>query len=240
MSDYTVQLQKNGSQKNLKLFKKFRKTAFTLAEVLITLGIIGVVAAMTLPTLLSRNDEKVAINKLKKIYSVMSQAYLMSVNDNGYADAWHVDNGFSENTAKQLAPYIVPYLKVLKECGTERGCLGYTKNVNRLNGEEHNTDYESDKRYYKLILADGSYIWLRTASGQYCKTNERGYSDGCARIFIDVNGPKGLNTAGIDIFSFVITPKGVFPSLGNDCKKSSEGWDCSSYILTHDNMNYLH
>lgn len=235
---YNSRLLENCSQKNLKSFKKQKKTAFTLAEVLITLGIIGIVAAMTLPTLLSRNDEKVAINKLKKIYSVMSQAYLMSVNDNGYANEWHVDNGFSENTANQLASYIVPYLKVLKDCGTGRGCLGYTKNVSKLNGIEHNTDYESDNRYYKLILADGSYIWLRAASGQYCKTDERGYSDGCARIFIDVNGPKGLNTAGIDIFTFVITPKGVFPSLSDDCRKSSDGWGCSSYILTHENMNY--
>ena len=56
---------------------------FTISEVLITLGIIGVVAAMTLPTLIRRHQEKVIIAKLKKNYSTMQQAYLMAINDKG-------------------------------------------------------------------------------------------------------------------------------------------------------------
>ena len=48
--------------------KFMNKRAFTLAEVLITLGIIGVVAAMTLPTLLNKYQEVVTVNKVKKFY----------------------------------------------------------------------------------------------------------------------------------------------------------------------------
>ena len=45
------------------------KNAFTLAEVLITLGIIGVVAAMTMPSLIASHKEKETVSKLKKVYS---------------------------------------------------------------------------------------------------------------------------------------------------------------------------
>ena len=54
------------------------KKAFTLAEVLITLGVIGVVAAMTLPSLIQKHNEKVIVTQLKKVYSTFSQAYKMA------------------------------------------------------------------------------------------------------------------------------------------------------------------
>lgn len=52
---------------------KNRINAFTLAEVLITLGIIGVVAAITIPTLVNKNNEKIRETQLKKAYSTLSQ-----------------------------------------------------------------------------------------------------------------------------------------------------------------------
>lgn len=51
-----------------------RKIAFTLAEVLITLGIIGIVAAMTLPALINKYQQKQTITQLQKVYSVLNQA----------------------------------------------------------------------------------------------------------------------------------------------------------------------
>ena len=48
-----------------------KSAAFTLAEVLITLGIIGVVAAITLPTLINETQRKQDGVKIKKFYSVM-------------------------------------------------------------------------------------------------------------------------------------------------------------------------
>ena len=60
-----------------------KKAAFTLAEVLITLGIIGVVAAMTMPSLIQNYQEKATVTKLKKCYSLVSQAYVSILNDEG-------------------------------------------------------------------------------------------------------------------------------------------------------------
>ena len=64
---------------------------FTLAEVLITLGIIGVVAAMTLPTIINNYQKQVTVNKLKKFYTVMTQAIKLEEAQNGSLEYWMTD-----------------------------------------------------------------------------------------------------------------------------------------------------
>lgn len=64
------------------------KSAFTLAEVLITLGIIGIIAAMTLPSVVNKYQERVTVTKVKKFYSLINQALLMAIKDHGYVDEW--------------------------------------------------------------------------------------------------------------------------------------------------------
>ena len=68
-----------------------RNKAFTLAEVLITLGIIGTVAAFTLPTLISKYQEHVIISKYKKMYSTLANAYNLAIAENGSPDQWQVE-----------------------------------------------------------------------------------------------------------------------------------------------------
>ena len=65
-----------------------KKAAFTLAEVLITLGIIGIVAAMTLPTLIANYQKKVVETRLISFYSKINQAYRMSYAENGDTADW--------------------------------------------------------------------------------------------------------------------------------------------------------
>ena len=86
---------------------------FTLAEVLITLGIIGVVAAMTLPTLIQTNKNKEVETKLQKIYSVMNQAILMSELDNGPKEYWSQSCGEGDSDIDcetYYDKYILKYL----------------------------------------------------------------------------------------------------------------------------------
>ena len=68
--------------------KGFWSKGFTLAEVLITLGIIGVVAALTIPTLVQKYDERATVVKVKQFYSDFSEAYKLAVIENGTIDTW--------------------------------------------------------------------------------------------------------------------------------------------------------
>ena len=67
---------------------KIKRFAFTLAEVLITLGIIGIVAAMTMPALIEHHQKSVISSRLKKFYSSINQAIKLSEVDNGSSEYW--------------------------------------------------------------------------------------------------------------------------------------------------------
>ena len=97
---------------------------FTLAEVLITLGIIGIVASLTIPMLIQDYRNNVAETRLKKFYSTMNQAIALSINDNGDVETWdyfnHEINDKDENTInrthdndKSFQKYLAPYLKIV-------------------------------------------------------------------------------------------------------------------------------
>ncbi|PWL77866.1 hypothetical protein DBY21_04675 [Candidatus Gastranaerophilales bacterium] len=65
-----------------------KNLAFTMAELLITLGVIGVVIAMTLPALVQNYNNHLTETRLKKFYTIMNQAILQSVNENGPYEGW--------------------------------------------------------------------------------------------------------------------------------------------------------
>lgn len=94
------------------------RKGFTLAETLITLGIIGIVATLTLPTIMSKYREQVTISKVKKFYSTMQQAHLRSIADNGDVDSWDwVAEGGESNNEILLSwfnKYWAPYLNNIR------------------------------------------------------------------------------------------------------------------------------
>lgn len=92
------------------------KNGFTLPEVLITLGIIGIVAAITLPTLISNYRKKVYSSNLKEFYSIMSQAITLSEAENGPKEYWGFSGNFETNKAGQfIEVYLLPYIKNIKQ-----------------------------------------------------------------------------------------------------------------------------
>ena len=83
------------------------KKGFTLSEVLITLGIIGIVAAITIPTLITNYQKKTTATRVKKAYSELLQAIKLSENDNDSMESWTVGNDVSiENTEKYIEKYL--------------------------------------------------------------------------------------------------------------------------------------
>ncbi len=95
---------------------------FTLAEVLITLGIIGVVAALTLPSLLAYYQDKVVVTKVKKAYSIFSQAYVKAIEANGglQKEEWDCsafqDTSDGSKAARCYISYMLPYIKTINVC----------------------------------------------------------------------------------------------------------------------------
>ena len=190
-------------------FDKIRRAAFTLAEVLITLGIIGVVAAMTIPVLIANKRAKELETGLKKSASVIQQAILMANQENG------VDITPANCPATSLKNTLKPYFNVLKDCGmgVEFGsCVANTsydtnkdaKNIYKNYSKTQNVNYTylDDGQ---LLLMDGSLILIENPDPKY----------GHLYISVDVNGyNKAPNAWGHDLFTFELTSSGKFLPMG--------------------------
>ena len=220
-----------------------RKSAFTLAEVLITLGIIGVVAALTLPTLIANYKKQVIISKLNKVYSTISQAYISAKSDNGELQDWKLENYTeSDKDDEDILYYLLPYLKVLRFCGkSEKGCF-----PNVLYGSIGSTAFgvniDSNKWYSNAILEDGSIISSITfRSNVGNKVIVNGF------IRVDVNGNNPPNVLGIDLFNFSISSERIVPYglVGDGGVSSANDFDinrgdyCAAWVIYGKTMDYI-
>ena len=168
------------------------KAAFTLAEVLITLGIIGVVAAMTLPTLINNYQKKETISKLKKVYAILGNTTSMAMAEYGDTVTWELPNNLSWESSKAFAEkYMIPYLKVARTCenNNEAGC---SYPITRLNGQSFN-NYNEYTKSYRFYLVDGTFICIAA-------NNVSSYHDKLVQIIFDINGQKNPNKVGKDVF----------------------------------------
>jgi len=98
------------------------KIGFTLAEVLITIAIIGIVAALTIPNLVMKYQKHVVETHLKKAYVTFTEVINRSIVDNGVPRHWDLpaveaDNE-QENTKFFVEKYMLPYLNNVEFCDT--------------------------------------------------------------------------------------------------------------------------
>ena len=166
-----------------------KRIGFTLSEVLITLGVIGVVAAMTLPTLIKNYQKTVTVTRLKATYSTISQAVKMSEVDNGAITTWKFPNPDSSYSIKKLYTdtYFKPYFKNIKECKKLSDCV--SENYYRMNGELDSETIDKPT----LMLNNGVVLAFNFDSE----------SNMCI-VITDINGKRGPNTAGKDKFWIVL------------------------------------
>ena len=147
--------------------------AFTLAEVLITLGIIGVVAAMTMPSLMQNYKRQQATARIKKFVSVINQALISAENDLGPREDWVIgEMGNSDSAYNFLNTYIKPYIK--------------SADIEKRTLFGHNMA--------TLRFVDGSQMSVKIGA--------------CYDIWYDINGEKGPNEKGKDIFVFILCKNG--------------------------------
>ena len=227
--------------------------AFTLAEVLITLGIIGVVAAMTLPSLIAKHQEKQWVTAFLHTYSVLNNAYRMVQNENGtfedWADVTITDTDGKPNRSSRAngaAIYnvmIKPYVQVNEaflEAGNNSCIPEKSYQLNKEENPSFNVEMVNTHRP-TVSLVSGECIVLGNDFGDF---------------FVDVNGKKKPNTLGKDqfLFSFdVIKSEVIRPGYlqrgwtdqAKYCDRtSSNGWysgiSCGNWVLRNNNMDYLH
>lgn len=217
----------------------FKKAAFTLAEVLITLGIIGVVAAMTMPSLIQNYQEKATVTKLKKCYSLVSQAYVSILNDEGGSDTLQAGDDL------EMMEKFGKYLKYQKTCGRNKGCFpNVTYKSVTGNGYSKWEDDTTDRS--RAILTDGTLIMFNKS----VITENENYI--YAQIYVDINGFKGPNQLGRDFFYFYINPEKIVPAGAKALEEKNEdqkftknciqqnGYACAAWVIYNENMDYLH
>ena len=231
------------------LLDNYRKNALTFAVVLITLGVIGIVAAITLPTLISNHKDKEYSVKLKKIYSIMSTAFNSAINDNGTVDTWGLTGSWNETEENQniVIDKIAPYLKISSRCQTAANCSGISYETKYLDGSDRSNVIP------RVVLADGTVINTIYIAHSLCLT-QRGegpyLSNVCGNFDVDLNGPKPPNTLGKDIFSFYYTKNGFYPKGTQDDTAETfdgrclgktgvqPGQGCTAWVIYNENMDY--
>ena len=217
--------------------------AFTLAEVLITLVIIGVIGALTVPALIQNTQKQELVSALKKTYSTLSQASQMIIAEEGSPKA--ADGGWADSN-KAVYEQFKSRLNVIKDCGTasQAGCFDkiFQDKYKQLNGQYwYNLgDYKAHSPRYTMVLADGAHILFGNA-WQNCDKGIGPNTGFCSAIFIDTNGDKGPNTAGRDVFALALKENGVSFACdegeNHNCEKSSF-WMCGCKVLREGAMNY--
>ena len=108
------------------------KKAFTLAEVLITLTIIGVIAVLTIPNLMKKWEDQHTVSAVKEAYSIIDNAIKMAVYENGTFDEWTwptYDYGNRFISQDYMGELLKNYMKIQKFCPsqTHNPCIPYNK-----------------------------------------------------------------------------------------------------------------
>ena len=198
--------------------------AFTLAEVLITLGIIGVVAAMTMPSLIVNYQKQQTVTRLKKSYDndIIIDASAPTI----------------QTSIDYVETYLAPYMQIIKKCGTDT--TGECEfNAKGLNGSTMSGIEHCNATSTKIFLNDGVEIMP-------CITTNANYM----QFYIDINGNKKPNVVGKDVFAFEYALKTdnsiykkLFPRFNYDtvedhiadqenrCNKNQNGFACASLIM---------
>lgn len=223
---------------SIKISKMYTiKKGFTLAEVLVTLAIIGIVAALTIPGLITNIQDQQMHTAWKKSFNQISNAYNLFLNDHNGTGL-----GVTPDLNGSLTAF-VPYLRVIKRCGLlDSACWHPAGQWFYLDGTQPGASGGNDE----IILADGTFIILLNSGWNNCT----GYSGACAEIEVDINGAKGPNIVGKDIYGLYlmrdhVAPMGLSwdnswnwpciepPAAGWDNPANNNyGWGCSQkYIL---------
>lgn len=208
--------------------------AFTLAEVLITLGIIGIVAAITIPIIINNSEKQKIIPRVKEDFAILAQATNSITNDCGGDIAGCISNPANGTASRgEVANLYKAKLLLAKDCTDgSRGCFPdvmYKRLDNLPSGNNFDTSVNYDNA--RLRLANGTSVAF--------DWNGTGYI--YFYVYFDVNGSQGPNQYGKDWFSsyYNANTKTFTPGPANgDCATSNVGASCAVNIIRDGEINY--
>ena len=216
---------------HLLTYSLFKKCAFTLAEILITLGIIGVVAALTMPALIANHKAVTLKSGLNTAYSLIGQAI-----ERMRADGIELSAGaFSANTFKDE---FIKYFEIITDCGSVMTphknnfpCAGVSSPSNIYKNFSKKTaismDYLNDGQF---ILKNGVQIFIEDPAVSL--KSRRIY------ITVDINGSgKRPNAWGQDLFTFQILDNGKLLPMGAEGTKFYDENDTYCSKESSENIN---
>lgn len=240
-------------------FLNFSKLiGFTLAEVLIVIGVVGIIAALTIPALVKSTSEAEYKAAWKKQYSMLSQALIQYNNENGGSISNLFPAGQVDYDLCYTRELIENHMKVSKVCASMfsltspdtingrtfnpadsddiKDCWGgpsaknwYSANTSNIKTKDGSTAINWGI-YMAYALQDGTTIAVYPTDPA-CSSAVNDYS--CATLIIDVNGPKGPNTWGKDVYAAEVRANKILaPHSDNttyDCSK--KGWGCAGDYL---------
>lgn len=227
----------------LKTISNKYKLGNTLSETLIALAVIGIVFTLSIGTFVADYNKNQTVVRLKKIYSVLSQAFTNSSIKNGNVYDWEFPSKVSkEGSYLFFDNYLKNYVTVLRDCksSTEGDCAYIFKD---LTGQEK----ELSANWSRFYLNDGMFLAMQCNATDAYKV---------IYFYIDTNGKKRLNVIGRDIFIYEywikninhpeyegrLLPYGneysreelISDSNENNCSNSSNGNYCAALIMKDD------
>lgn len=215
---------------------------FSLAELLITISIIGIIAGFVIPAIFFEMQEAQFKTAWKKAYADISQATIRTLQDNGGTFFYMCPYFDSVCLRDKYLPYL-SYIKICTIGNTYGNCWhkldGSAKYLNG-NGVDGSTyDWDGLNSRAGIILNDGKLVnfMYKFEDGIFNQTSEISYG----YIHVDINGFKGPNTVGKDIFGITLytnfirangSPSNTYILYKPDtCSISSYGWGCSALYL---------
>ncbi len=189
-----------------------RKKAFTLAEVLITLGIVGVVAALILPSVFANYKKMVYTTQFKKVYSLFSESFKRMIAKEEVSNISETKFYFALENQAEMTSVLKSYMSA--EPYNKKIEYAYLNDTSELVSAE-TLDCTTDLCY---VLPDGTVF-------KFIYQGDNGANVGQIDFTIDINGEKLPNRVGRDYFSFSLLNDGSFWGLGSK-NHPCEEWGC--------------
>lgn len=240
-----------------------KKKSFTLAETLITLTILGAIAVLVISNIINRISDRIAITQLKRAYALIDNAIQEMYVIEGLPDTWMQGYMPAQKTDVRFGKSLINHLPY--EDYRDYGCCSHSNFFPKKYGHDLNSYYRKYKSLngniteniegengFPIILKNRMYIsQIKANYYTYGKTLFYPDTKGIVTIRVDVNGIKGPNRYGYDVFFFTVDPeaglnfKSTYDTAEkNNCNKNSNvsdansGKSCAYWVLRHNNMAY--